>query len=188
MRPVGATRSQKINVRVISASHRTLESEVAAGRFREDLFYRLNVVGLTLPPLAERREDIALMAQHFMVTLAQRYGKTVSGFGPGALEMLGSAQWPGNVRQLQNVVEKCVVLSTAPLIPLPLVQRAVSNQESELLPFDEARRLFERDYLIQVLKLTSGNVTQAAKLAQRNRTDFYTLLDRHQLTPAHFKP
>ncbi len=187
VRPVGATRSQKINVRVISASHRTLESEVAAGRFREDLFYRLNVVGLTLPPLAERREDIALMAQHFMVTLAQRYGKPVSGFGPGTLEMLGSAQWPGNVRQLQNVVEKCVVLSTGPIIPASLVQRALANQAGDMLPFDEARRQFERDYLTQLLKITSGNVTQAAKMAQRNRTDFYTLMGRHQLDPASFK-
>jgi len=187
VRPVGATRSQKINVRVISASHRTLESEVAAGRFREDLFYRLNVVGLTLPPLAERREDIALMAQHFMVTLAQRYGKAVSGFGPGALEMLGAAQWPGNVRQLQNVVEKCVVLSTGPIIAASLVQRALANQAGEMLPFDEARRQFERDYLTQLLKITAGNVTQAARMAQRNRTDFYALMGRHQLDPASFK-
>lgn len=187
VRPVGATRSQKINVRVISASHRTLESEVAAGRFREDLFYRLNVVGLTLPPLAERREDIALMAQHFMVTLAQRYGKAVSGFGPGSLEMLGSAQWPGNVRQLQNVVEKCVVLSTGPIIAASLVQRALANQAGDMLPFDEARRQFERDYLTQLLKITGGNVTQAAKMAQRNRTDFYALMGRHQLDPASFK-
>ena len=122
-----------------------------------------------------------------MTTLAQRYGKTVAGFAPGAIELLAAAPWPGNVRQLQNVVEKCVVLSTAPIIPLTLVQRALSNQGSEMLPFDEARRQFERDYLTQLLKLTGGNVTQAAKLAQRNRTDFYALLGRHQIEPATFK-
>jgi two-component system response regulator GlrR len=89
------------------------------------------------------------------------------------------------VRQLQNVVEKCVVLSHhADQVPLTLVQRALSNQGGEMLPFDEARRQFERDYLTQLLKLTSGNVTQAAKLAQRNRTDFYALLGRHQIDPA----
>ena len=187
VRPVGASRTQRIDVRVISASHRKLEDEVAAGRFREDLFYRLNVVGLHLPALAERREDIPLLVQHFTATLAQRYGKTLTGFGPGAMEALASAPWPGNVRQLQNVVEKCVVLATAPLIPLSLVQRSLSNLGGELVPFDEARRQFERDYLTQVLKLTSGNVTQAAKLAQRNRTDFYTLLGRHQIDPASFK-
>jgi two-component system response regulator GlrR len=187
VRAVGGARAQRIDVRVISASHRRLDDEVAAGRFREDLFYRLNVVGLHLPALAERREDIPVLAHHFMVTLAQRYGKAVSGYAPGALELLAAAPWPGNVRQLQNVVEKCVVLSTTAQVPLTLVQRALSTQVGEHLPFDEARRQFERDYLTQVLKLTSGNVTQAAKLAQRNRTDFYALLGRHQIDPATFK-
>jgi two-component system response regulator GlrR len=187
VRAVGGARAQRIDVRVISASHRRLEDEVAAGRFREDLFYRLNVVGLHLPALAGRREDIPLLAHHFLVTLAQRYGKAVRGYAPGALEALAAAPWPGNVRQLQNVVEKCVVLSTTAQVPLTLVQRALSTQGGEHLPFDEARRQFERDYLTQVLKLTSGNVTQAAKLAQRNRTDFYALLGRHQIDPAAFK-
>jgi two-component system, NtrC family, response regulator GlrR len=188
LRPVGGERSVKLDVRVICASHRTLEDEVAAGRFREDLFYRLNVVNLALPPLAARREDIALLAQHFMATLSQRYGKPVNGFAPGALELLMAAPWPGNVRQLQNVVEKCVVLATGPLLDTALVQRALSNQSGEMLPFDEARRQFEREYLTQLLKLTAGNVSQAARLAQRNRTDFYALLGRHQLEPGAFKP
>jgi two-component system response regulator GlrR len=188
LRPVGAEHSVKLNVRVISASHRMLEDEVAAGRFREDLFYRLNVVSLHLPPLAQRREDVALLARHFMVTLAQRYGKDVRGFAPGALELLAGAAWPGNVRQLHNAVEKCVVLATSPLLDMALVQRALSNQSGDMLPFDEARRQFEREYLTQLLKLTDGNVSQAARMAQRNRTDFYALLGRHQLEPAAFKP
>jgi two-component system, NtrC family, response regulator GlrR len=187
VRAVGAERSARIDVRVLSASHRVLETEVQAGRFREDLFYRLNVVSLVLPPLAQRREDIALLAQNFMRSLAQRYGKEVRGFGAGAMELLGAAAWPGNVRQLQNAIEKCVVLSTAPLIDATLVQRALSNQAGEMLPFDQARRQFERDYLTQLLKLTGGNVSQAARLAQRNRTDFYALLGRHQLDPNSFK-
>ncbi|MEO5670736.1 MAG: sigma 54-interacting transcriptional regulator [Ramlibacter sp.] len=188
LRPVGAERSVKLDVRVISASHRKLDEEVAAGRFREDLFYRLNVVGLSLPQLAQRREDIPLLAQHFMVSLAQRYGKVVTGFAAGAIELFTAAAWPGNVRQLQNAVEKCVVLATSPLLDTALVQRALSNQSADLLPFDEARRQFEREYLTQLLKLTGGNVTQAARMAHRNRTDFYALLGRHQLEPASFKP
>jgi two-component system, NtrC family, response regulator GlrR len=188
LRPVGAEQSVKLNVRVISASHRMLEDEVAAGRFREDLFYRLNVVSLHLPPLSQRREDVALLARHFMVTLAQRYGKDVRGFASGALELLAGAAWPGNVRQLHNAVEKCVVLATSPLLDIALVQRALSNQSGDMLPFDEARRQFEREYLTQLLKLTDGNVSQAARMAQRNRTDFYALLGRHQLEPATFKP
>lgn len=187
VRPVGASKPHKVDVRVISASNRKLEDEVAAGRFREDLFYRLNVVGLTLPPLAERREDIALLANHFMRSLAQRYAKPLTAFAPGALELLGTAPWPGNVRQLQNMVEKCVVLCTGTLIPVTLVQSALSSQGSELLPLDEARKEFERGYLTQLLKMTNGNVAQAAKLARRNRTDFYALLARHELESASFK-
>jgi len=188
VRPVGGDRAVRIDVRIVAASHRKLDEEVAAGRFREDLYYRLRVVELSLPSLAERREDIALLAQHFMAALAQRYGKIVAGFAPGALELLAQSAWPGNVRQLQNVVEQCVVLCTGPLIPSSLVQRALSNEAGELLPFDEARRQFEHDYLSQLLKLTAGNVSQAARLARRNRTDFYALLGRHQLEPGAFKP
>lgn len=187
VRPVGASRAVKVNVRVISASHRQLDEEVTAGRFREDLYYRLNVVSLQLPALAERREDIGLLAQHFVQHMAQRHGKAVSGFAPGGLEALGAARWPGNIRQLRNVVEKCVVLSTTPRIPLALVKKALSTQGAEMLPFDEARRQFERGYLTQVLRVTGGNVSQAARLAQRNRTDFYALMGRHDLDPADFK-
>ena len=187
VRAVGAAKAQKVDVRVISASNRKLEDEVAAGRFRQDLFYRLNVVGLTLPPLAERREDIPLLANHFMRSLAQRYAKSITAFAPGALEQLSTASWPGNVRQLQNVVEKCVVLSTGSLIAATLVQNALSSQSTEMLPLDDARKEFERDYLTQLLKITKGNVAQAAKLARRNRTDFYALLARHQIESASFK-
>jgi len=187
VRPVGASRSHRVDVRVISASNRKIEDEVAAGLFREDLFYRLNVVGLTLPPLAERREDIALLATHFMRSLSQRYAKPITAFGPGALEQLSTASWPGNVRQLQNVVEKCVVLCMGKLIPASLVQSALTSQGAEMLPLEQARREFERDYLTQLLKITNGNVAQAAKLARRNRTDFYGLLARHQIESATFK-
>ncbi len=187
VRPVGAARPHKVDVRVISASNRRLEDEVAAGRFREDLFYRLNVVSLSLPPLTERREDIALLANHFMRVQALRYAKPLAAFAPGALEQLSAADWPGNVRQLQNVVEKCVVLCTGTLIPVSLVNSALSTQGAEMLPLDEARREFERDSLPRLLKITNGNMAQAAKLARRNRTDFYALLARHQLEAASFK-
>lgn len=187
VRPVGASKSHKVDVRVISACNRKLEDEVAAGRFREDLFYRLNVVNLTLPPLSERREDIALLAYHFMQSVSQRYGKPAGSFDAAGLEQLSAAAWPGNVRQLQNVVEKCVVMSSGPVIPAQLIQGAISSAGPELLSLEDARRAFERDYLTSLLKITSGNVTAAAKLAQRNRTDFYTLLARHQLDAAQFK-
>ena len=187
VRPVGASKSHKVDVRVISACNRKLEDEVAAGRFREDLFYRLNVVSLTLPALSERREDIPLLANHFMQSVSQRYAKPASTFDAAGLKHLSAAAWPGNVRQLQNVVEKCVVMSSGPVIPAKLVQGAISTAGPELLSLEEARRAFERDYLTSLLKITSGNVTAAAKLAQRNRTDFYSLLARHQLDATQFK-
>ncbi|HEY4372194.1 MAG TPA: sigma 54-interacting transcriptional regulator [Burkholderiales bacterium] len=187
VRPVGATRDIPINVRVVSATHRDLGREIAAHKFREDLYYRINVVSLSLPALAERREDIPLLAMHFLQTLAQRYNKTLNGYASEAMELLVAHAWPGNVRQLQNVVEKCVALSTVEMIPAVLVQKSLNSGNEELAAFDEARREFERDYLTRILKITGGNVTHAAKLAKRNRSDFYTLLNRHQIDPATFK-
>lgn len=187
VRPVGSTQSFDVDVRVISATHRNIEAEMAAGNFREDLYYRLNVVALQLPPLSERREDIPVLAKHFLTLLADKYKKSMAGFGPEAIEALVSAAWPGNIRQLYNVVEQAVALSTTPLISPALVQQAIQNQQSEFASFEEARRKFERDYLAQLMRITEGNVTQAARLAKRNRTEFYKLLQRHQLDPKLFK-
>lgn len=187
VRPVGSTGTLDVNVRIISATHRDLEAEIVAGRFREDLYYRLNVVHLALPSLAERREDIPLLAHHFLRQLAGRYKKTVNGFAPEALELLIASPWPGNVRQLYNLVEQTVALSTSPVVPASLVQGALKTQTESLSSFEEARRRFEREYLAQVLKITNGNVSQAARLAKRNRTEFYKLLQRHHLDPRLFK-
>ena len=187
VRPVGAVASTPIDVRVVSASHRNLQDEMKAGRFREDLYYRLNVVSLSLPSLAQRREDIPLLANHFLQQLAERYGKDVATLAPDALELMLSASWPGNVRQLFNVVEQTVALSVTPLVPASLVQRALQQAAANLSSLDEAKRRFERDYLVQLLKMTRGNVSQAARLAKRNRSDFYSLLARHELDPGQFK-
>ncbi len=187
VRPVGAAQPVAVDVRIISATHRNLEERVKSGEFREDLYYRLNVVSLTLPPLAERREDVVPLAQHFLKATAARYGKDVRAFAPDALEMLVAAPWPGNVRQLANVVEQAVALSTMSIIPASLVAAALKAEPASLTPLDEAKRGFERDYLIRILRITGGNVTQAARLAQRNRTEFYKLLERHQLQPGMFK-
>ena len=187
VRPVGSSQSIQINVRIISATHRDLEAAMAAGQFREDLYYRLNVVTLLLPTLAERREDIALLANHFLDKLAHKYDKRLSGFAPEALKALTTAAWPGNVRQLYNVVEQVCALSTTPLVPLSLVQRALRIPSAQVLSFAEARQRFEREYLVGLLKMTDGNVADAARLAQRNRTEFYRLLQKHALTPGQFK-
>jgi len=187
VRPVGASRAEPIDVRIISATHRDLEQALAEGHFREDLFYRLNVVSLTLPTLDQRREDIPLLANHFLHVIGRKYRKRLRGFAPEAMEALATAAWPGNVRQLQNVVEQACALATTPLIPLALVERALRVPSIEALSYAEAKQRFERNYLIQLLKLTDGNVSDAARLADRNRTEFYRLLQRHALTPSLFR-
>jgi len=187
VRPVGSTQAIPVNVRVISATHRDLDAQRAAGLFREDLYYRLNVVSLRLPPLAERREDIPLLASHFLRRLAERYEKSVPSLAPDAMQLLVAAPWPGNVRQLLNLLEQAVALTTTGMIPASLVQSALREDAAALVPFEEARKTFERDYLVRLLKITGGNVTQAAQLAKRNRTEFYKLLQRHMLEPAMFK-
>ena len=187
LRPVGATREVDVDVRVIAATHRDLAQSLKEGSFREDLFYRLNVVRITVPALEARREDIPLLARHFLQQLALRYRSQARAFAPEALERLANAPWPGNVRQLFNVIEQCVVIADGPLITVPMVERALSASPAGLqpqrgiLPLAEARAQFERDYLVQLLKLTGGNVAQAARIARRNRTEFYRLIERHGL-------
>jgi len=187
VRQVGATSVKPVDVRILSATHRDLDLAMADGQFREDLYYRLNVVTLTLPTLAERREDIALMANHFLHKLAEKYQKPLNGFAPDALAALVTAPWPGNVRQLFNVVEQVCALATGTLVPLTLVQRALRVPSLEVLSYNDAKMRFERDYLVQLLRLTDGNVADAARLADRNRTEFYRLLQKYELTPRLFR-
>jgi two-component system response regulator GlrR len=187
VRPVGASQSIPVDVRILSATHRNLDSAMAEGQFREDLYYRLNVVALSLPPLNERREDIPLLANHFLARLNRKYDKPLNGFAPDALKALAAAMWPGNVRQLHNVVEQVCALATTPLIPLALVQRALRVPSVEVLSLAQARERFERDYLVGLLKVTDGNVADCARLADRNRTEFYRLLQKHGLTPGLFR-
>jgi two-component system response regulator GlrR len=187
VRPVGATRSVSVDVRIVSATHADLERDVEAGRFRGDLLYRLNVVTLPLPPLAERPEDIPLLATRFLQDLAARDNRGPLAFSPEAMELLIGARWPGNVRQLHNVVEQCVALCTGKIIPAQLVTEALRERRATLPTLDEARTEAERDYLVRLLRITHGNVTHAARLAGRNRTEFYKLLSRHALEPERYR-
>ena len=188
VRPIGSTQSVKVDVRIISATHRNLEDAIKIGEFREDLYYRLHVVALSLPPLSARREDIPVLATHFLNTLGERYGKALNGFAQDAMEVLVKHSWPGNVRELYNVVEQAVALATTPIITPGLLETAIRGETGNLSSFESARFDFERDYLAKLLKITNGNVTQAARLAKRNRTEFYKLLQRHHLNPSMFKP
>ncbi len=187
VRPVGSTEAISVDVRVVSATHRDLQDMMREGRFREDLYYRLNVVNIRLPSLDERREDIPLLVSHFLQTIAQEAGQDRKVYAPEAVELLVTAEWPGNVRQLYNVVRQNVALSRSPVISGELVQSSLGEHAGKLMSFSDARDEFTRNYLSQILQITAGNVSQAARLAKRNRTDFYKLLARHDLNPDAFK-
>lgn len=187
VRPLGSNRDIEINVRIISATHRDLPKAMARGEFREDLFYRLNVVNLKIPPLSERTDDIPLLANHLLRQSADRHKPFVRAFSSDAMKRLMAAKWPGNVRQLVNVIEQCVALTSSPVIGDALVEQALEGENTALPTFVEARNQFELNYLRKLLQITRGNVTHAARMAGRNRTEFYKLLSRHELDANDFK-
>ncbi|MBS0057165.1 two-component system response regulator GlrR [Yersinia sp. Marseille-Q3913] len=187
VRPLGSNRDLSIDVRIISATHRDLPKAMAKNEFREDLYYRLNVVNLKIPALHERSEDIPLLANHLLRESAKRHKPFVRSFSTDAMKRLMTASWPGNVRQLVNVIEQCVALTSAPVISEALVEQALEGENTALPTFVEARNQFELNYLRKLLQITKGNVTQAARMAGRNRTEFYKLLSRHELDANDFK-
>ncbi|HAT4517594.1 TPA: two-component system response regulator GlrR [Serratia marcescens] len=187
VRPLGSNRDLDIDVRIISATHRDLQKAMAKNEFREDLYYRLNVVNLKIPALNERAEDIPLLANLLLREAAQRHKPFVRSFSTDAMKRLMTASWPGNVRQLVNVIEQCVALTSAPVISEALVEQALEGENTALPTFAEARNQFELHYLRKLLQITKGNVTQAARMAGRNRTEFYKLLSRHELDANDFK-
>ncbi|MGB0712708.1 MAG: sigma-54-dependent transcriptional regulator [Gammaproteobacteria bacterium] len=187
VRPVGSTEEYPVDVRVVTASHVDLEELIRRGGFREDLYYRLNVVPIEAPALRDRREDIPSLVEHFLEEVHQRMGEPRRRFSSAGMDRLLAAHWPGNVRQLANVVEQCVVLSTSTVISVQLVERALKHREEKVEPLDAAVKAFERQYLVRLLAMTEGNVSRAARLAGRNRTDFYNILRRHELEAAAFR-
>ena len=187
VRPLGSNRDIDIDVRILSATHRDLPKAMERNEFREDLYYRLNVVNLRIPTLCERAEDIPDLANHLLRESAKRHKPFVRSFSTDAMKCLMTASWPGNVRQLVNVIEQCVALTTAPVISEALVTQALQGENTALPTFAEARGHFEMTYLRKLLQMTKGNVTQAARMAGRNRTEFYKLLSRHGLDANDFK-
>jgi len=182
---VGADRPTKVDVRIVAATNKDLEQAVKAGTFREDLYYRIQVVHMNIPPLRERRDDIPPLAQHFLKASAKRMNKEIRGFLPDAMQKLMLHSWPGNVRELENVIENAVIMSAQDMITadlLPTISQSVDNQ---VKPLTEAREEFERRYLKEALQLTGGNISRAAQLAGRYRADFYKLLKKYGLHPLH---
>lgn len=187
VRPVGSTKTYSIDVRIISASHRDLDEMVNSGEFRSDLYYRLKVVPLEMPKLSERCEDIPLLADHFLEEHAQANNKKKKHLSPESLDYLMTAKWPGNIRQLNNVIELCATLSKTKTIALSLIRMGCQDRSKQMKTLKQAKLEFEKNYLIGILKISSGHVANAAKIAGRNRTELYKLLNLHNIEPAKFR-
>ena len=187
VRPVGSTRTYPVDVRIISATHKDLEKAVHEGEFREDLYYRLKVVPLHMPSLAERSDDIPLLADHFLQQYSEKNRKKIKHFAPAAVEYLMESTWPGNIRQLINVVDLCATLCKTDVIPLSLVKKALQDRPQQIKTLKEVKQECEKNYLMSVLRISSGNVANAARVAGRNRTEFYKLLGQHNLDPADYR-
>jgi two-component system response regulator GlrR len=175
-----------LDVRVLATSDRRPDELAADGRYSTELLERVSAVHIDLPPLSRRREDVPLLAAQCLEDLAAEAGQPKRTLAPDAMEALASAKWPGNVRQLRMVVRQAGTLGAGPVITVEQVQEA-QGQATQLPSFDEARDEFTRNYLVQLLQITQGNVSQAARMAKRNRTDFYKLLTKHELKPEEFK-
>jgi len=182
--PVGGQTPSKVDVRILTATNKNLEEAVKLGRFREDLFYRIQVVPLWIPPLRDRRQDIPSLAQFFLKQNSDRLHKPIRGFSPEAMEAMVTYAWPGNVRELENVVERAVVMAVNDLITIDLLAVAQKKGPGELLPLTEAKESFERAYLKDLLQATDGNISRAAHIAGRYRADFYKLLKKYDLHPS----
>ena len=185
--PLGSSKTVKVDTRIIVASNKNLAEEVANGNFREDLFYRVHVILVKLPPLRERKEDIPLLAKHFLKRYTDQMNKEIKGFTTDALQKLLNYSWPGNVRELENTIESAVALAIENEITESLILPRLDISRHSIKPLKEARDDFLKDYLVHLIEFTRGNVSQAAKLAGKYRADLYELLKKYQLDPADFR-
>jgi len=193
-RPLGDFRRRKADVRVIAATNRDLQSLLDEGAFRKDLFYRLNVVAIYMPPLRERREDIPILVEHFTRRYAREYEKPIKGFTGEALRCLVSYSWPGNIRELEHKVQQAIVMSESAVIDVGAIQLAPGQSESEgqkLEHFSVAKKRvvdsFARTYLAQLLTEYCGDVASASRRAGKSRTGLWNLLKKHGIDPSQFR-
>lgn len=186
--PVGSEKLVESDVRIIVATNKNLEEQVKQGLFREDLYYRIHVIPIHLPPLRDRKEDIPLLVDHFLAKFREKVKKEIKGLTPQAMQKLMLHDWPGNVRELENVIEYAAAMTDTEFINENLIfQTKVIPSVTYVKPLKEAKDIFERGYLIYLLETCKGKVTEAAKLAGKYRADFYLLLKKHDLNPDDFK-
>jgi len=185
--PLGGEKPIKVDVRIIVASNKNLEEEVQKGNFRKDLYYRIHVIPIKLPPLRERKEEIPDLARYFLEKMNKKMNKKINGFSPSVLQKLFLHSWPGNVRELENTIECAVAMATQNIITDDMVLQPQDSDQKRLSTLKSAKEDFEKNYLMQLIELTQGNVSQAAKLAGKYRADLYELLKKHDLNPADFR-
>jgi two-component system response regulator GlrR len=186
--PVGSEKLVEVDVRVIVATNKDLEEEVKKGFFRNDLYYRIHVIPIQLPPLRERKEDIQPLVDHFLKKYNDRMKKAIKGVTPEAINKLMLHDWPGNVRELENTVESAMAMTQLDYITEDyILQSRASSVKEPLKPLREAKNAFEKSYLISLLQTCKGNVSDAAELAGKYRADFYSLLNKHNLNAADFR-
>ena len=185
--PVGGRKTVKMNIRFIATSNKNLKEEVKKGTFREDLFYRIYVIVIHLPPLRERKGDIPVLSHYFLDKLSKDMDKKITGFSSRALQKLMLHTWPGNVRELQNTIESAVAMANENIISDELILPALNTEDSNLKPLKDAKENFEKNYLLQLVELTEGNMAQAARLAGKYRADLYELLKKYDLKPSNFR-
>jgi transcriptional regulator with PAS, ATPase and Fis domain len=184
-RPIGASKPRRIDIRIIAATNADLENELASGRFRADLYYRLKIASLSMPPLRDHRCDIPLLARHFVSKYASEHGRDVSGIKKTAMSRLCQYDWPGNVRELENVIERAVIFATDNVIG----DENLDLNELPHGPFDttfreaKARIIeeFEREYVEHALLTHSGNVTRAAASSGKHRRAFWELIRKYDI-------
>ncbi|MGD8649814.1 MAG: sigma 54-interacting transcriptional regulator, partial [Desulfobacterales bacterium] len=185
--PVGGRKTIKMDIRFIASTNKNLKEEVKNGNFREDLFYRIHVIDIHLPPLRERQGDVPVLSHYFLDKLSKEMNKDITGFSAPALQKLMLYSWPGNVRELQNTVESAVAMATENIISEDLILPALKAEVSNLKPLKDAKENFEKNYLLQLIELTEGNMAQAARLAGKYRADLYELLKKYDLKPSNFR-
>ena len=187
--PLGAQKPVKVDARIISASNRVIEDEVEQRSFRSDLFYRIHVIPLKIPPLRERREDIPPLVNFFLQKHAGRTKQEAKTLTPAALRKLMLYTWPGNIRELENIVECAVAMCTKDSIAEEfIVLPEAKTKDGAFMSFRDAKQDFERNYLVQLLEISRGNISEAAKLAGKYRADLYELLEKHNISIPDFRP
>jgi len=185
--PLGGEKSINVDVRILAATNQNLEQKIKQGSFREDLFYRIHIIPINLPPLRDRKEDIPLLVDYFIKKISKEMNKDVQSVSSGALQKLLTYSWPGNIRELKNVLEYAIAMTDNKIISDDLILQTKQIIENKLQPFKEAKNKFEKEYISNLLLQTKGNITQVAKIAKKYRADIYDLLKKHEINIADYK-